>query len=93
MKIYFTASLTGKKYYKANYLKILTLLENLGCKVVHNDIIRMTKEKVNKKNKNERIAFIKSLNKNIKWCDAIVVEVSYPSTSIGYEIALAKTIN
>ncbi len=89
MKIYFHASLTGKKYYLKNYQKIVSYLQELGCKVFYKHIFMGSKEKIMNETRQERLVYHHLLNKNLKWCDAVVSEVSYPSTATGYEICLA----
>ena len=89
MKIYFTASLTGKKLYEENYKKIVFCLRELDCNVFTSHIFHKSREQVRNEDKKSRFIYHQLLNKNIKWCDAVVSEVSYPSTSVGYEISLA----
>ena len=89
MKIYFTASLTGKKYYEENYKKIVSYLKEFGHKVIAEHILHGSKEKVLKETREEKLVYLKWLNKRIKKCDVMIAEVSYPSTSVGYEISLA----
>lgn len=89
MKIYFTASLTGKKLYEDSYRKIVFHLERLGCKVFSEHIFSSTKPGVCEETIKERTAYLQLLGRNLKWCDAVVSEVSYPSTSTGYEICSA----
>jgi len=44
MKIYFTASLTGKKEYLNNYKKIVQYLKKLKCKVFYEQISKLVKK-------------------------------------------------
>lgn len=88
MKIYFTASLTGKKYYLKNYKKIVEYLEKLNCEVFSEHIFSNTREQIRAEGRKERIKYLNLLHKNLSWCDAVVAEVSYPSTSVGYEMSL-----
>lgn len=88
MKIYFTASLTGKKYYEENYKKIVEYLEKLNCEVFSKHIFSSTREQIRAQGRKERIKYLNLLHKNLSWCEAVVAEVSYPSTSVGYEMSL-----
>jgi len=88
MKIYFTASLTGKKLYEENYRRIVSCLKDLNCKVFAEHVFRGSGEGIRKENRKERMVYHRLLNRNIKWCDVAIAEVSYPSTSVGYEISL-----
>lgn len=89
MKIYFTTSLTGKKYYEENYKKIVNYLKELNCKIAYEQVFTSSKEKISQETREERLVYHKLLNKNLNWCDVVVSEVSYPSTATGYEICLA----
>lgn len=88
-KVYFTASITGKKHYLDNYLKIIRFLENKNCQVIYNHIINSTESEVKLEKKEDRIRFHKQLERWITGCDFVVAETSFPSISIGYEISLA----
>lgn len=89
MKVYFTASVTGKKYYLANYLKIIDILTAKKHQVISNHIIETTESQLRMEKKEERIKFQAQLEKWINACDFVVAETSFPSISVGYEIALA----
>lgn len=89
MKIYFTASLTGKKYYLENYKKIVQYLEEMDCKVFSGHVFTNTKQQIIKETREERVAYHHYMEGKITWCDAVIAEVSFPSTSVGYEISLA----
>jgi nucleoside 2-deoxyribosyltransferase len=89
MKIYFTASLTGKKYYLENYKKIMQYLEEMDCKVFSGHVFTNTKQQLLKETREERVAYHSYMEGKISWCDAVIAEVSFPSTSVGYEISIA----
>ncbi|OGD62855.1 hypothetical protein A2160_05720 [Candidatus Beckwithbacteria bacterium RBG_13_42_9] len=91
MKVYFTASLTGKKLFGENYQKITSSLRRQGHQVFDEHIVNSTKEKIMNESPGQRLAYIKLLNKNLRWCDVVLAEVSYPSTSVGFEICLAMS--
>jgi len=89
MKAYFTASIAGKKYQLDNYHAVINYLESKGVEVVSDHIMQATESKIRMETKDERIKFQKTLESWINDCDLMVVEASFPSISVGYEIALA----
>lgn len=89
MKIYFTASIVGKKHYLAQYQDIINQLTELGHTVVSDHIIKTTESQIKMETKEERQLFHKKLTHWISDSDCIIVEASFPSISVGYEISLA----
>lgn len=89
MKVYFTASITGKNHYLSNYLKIVQYLESKGHKVQAHHILDSTETGMRLKTKEERLKFHKQLISWIQNADFMIVEASFPSISVGYEISLA----
>ena len=89
MKVYFTASITGKKQYLPNYLKIIRYLESKGHKVQAHHILDSTESGIRLQTKEDRLRFHKQLTGWIQDADFMIVEASFPSISVGYEISLA----
>ena len=89
MHAYFTASIVGKRHHLDNYLHIISLLQKKGVTVTADHIIETTEEKIHFESKEERVNIQKQLENWITESDFIVVEASFPSISVGYEIALA----
>jgi 2'-deoxynucleoside 5'-phosphate N-hydrolase len=89
MKIYFTASLTGKNLYEENYKKIIKILEDMDIKVVSDHVLTEEKGGVSAKSHEEIISFYKKISNWISQSDIVVAEVTYPSTNVGHEITLA----
>jgi len=89
MHAYFTASIVGKKYHLDNYLRIISLLQKKGVVVAAEHIIDTTEEQIHFESKEKRIEIQKKLENWIMESDFVVVEASFPSISVGYEIALA----
>lgn len=89
MQAYFTASITGKKQYLANYLKIIEFLTSKGYKVISDHIIKTTEGFIRPLGREERLRYHENLESWIKNSDFIIAEISYPSVSVGYEISLA----
>lgn len=89
MNIYFTASLGAKKQYIHKYKAIVDYLEKQHHKVVSEHIFNATEESVRLTKKDDRVAFLHRVENWIKTSNFIIAETSFPSVSVGYEIALA----
>ncbi len=89
MKVYFTASITGKKQYLPNYLAIVRYLESKGYKIQAHHILDSTESEMRLKTREDRLRFHKQLAAWIQEADFMIVEASFPSISVGYEISLA----
>lgn len=93
MNIYFTASLTGKKQFEDNYKKIVELLNEFGHTVQSDHILKISSSDVKDQSIADRKKHHKKLQKWLSSADLVVAEVSYPSVSVGYEVALAISKN
>ena len=89
MKIFFNASLTGKKLYKSNYLAIIDQLEKLGHTIISAPVKTGDITKVARASQQQAEKYYQDLMKSIAAADINVFEVSYPSTGIGHEIAVS----
>jgi len=93
MVIYFTASVVGKKQYLPNYIKIIDLLKAKNYQVIADHILKVTEQDIRFEKREDRLKFHGHLEKWIGSCDFMVVEASFPSISVGYEISLALRLN
>lgn len=89
MVAYFTASITGKKDYLPQYTQIISLLNNFGVEVISDHIIKTHSHEIKAESRDTRLAFQGKLNHWITKSNFVVAEVSFPSTSVGFEISLA----
>jgi hypothetical protein len=89
MNVYFTASIVGKKDYLENYQKIIDVLRAKNFIVQSEHIINTTEPEIHMKTREERLKFHRKLETWIQKADFMVVESSFPSISVGYEISLA----
>lgn len=89
MKIYFTASVVGKRYHLDKYKAIVAYLKSQGHEVMADHIIRTTEDEIHLETKEHREKFHKQLTGWITSSSCMVVEASFPSISVGYEISLA----
>ena len=89
MNIYFTASVTGKKDYAANYEEIVRVIKDLGHKVY--TFINLISSGDNRalESLDKRVEIHKKLMQEISKCDLLIAEASYPSINVGYEITTA----
>ena len=92
-KVYFSASITGRKHYLANYLKIVELLKSRKYYVISHHITDANETAIAMETKEDRLKFHKQLEKWIGSCDFMIAETSFPSISVGYEISLALQLN
>ena len=89
MKIFFNASLTGKKVYGVQYGKINELLsQQSGC-TVNSPVTKGDVAKVVLETTVDAENYYTKLLRWIKSADICIFEVSYPSLGIGHEITLA----
>jgi hypothetical protein len=89
MKIYFTASISGKKELVNNYKAIVKSLEDLGNTVIASHILGVNAKDLEKESKEERVKHFNKVKKWIGSSEMMVAEVSHSSTNVGYEISLA----
>ena len=86
MRVYFLASISGRKQYDNFYQEIVRILRKFNCEV-EEYVSKCTSESLLAQTTKERIKDHKKLQKAAKKADLIVAEASFPSTSAGYEIA------
>lgn len=89
MHAYFTASIVGKRYHLNNYLAIIQLLKSQGISVTSDHIIKTDESTIHFESRDERLDFHRKLERWINEADFMIVEATFPSISVGYEISLA----
>jgi hypothetical protein len=89
MKIFFDASLTGRKEYGENYDHITEALRRAGHEILDSPIFATDSKTRLGETSKEAGSYYDKLLKLIKKADVVFLEVSFPSTSIGHETALA----
>jgi len=92
MNIYFTASVSAKQKFFIEYTNIIHYLEIQGHKVTSKHITDITELQIQEESREEILNFQTKVEQWIKKCDFIVADTSFPSVSVGYEIALALRI-
>jgi hypothetical protein len=93
MIAYFTASIVGKKHLLGDYEFILKLLKDRKITCIADHILHTSEDQIKMETREERLAFQDKLEKWIMSADFLVVEASFPSISVGYEISLALQRN
>ncbi len=89
MNVYFSASIVGKSLHLEKYQKIVKILKDKGCIVQAEHILDTSPDDIRLESRESRIEFHKKLQGWISGCDCMIVESSFPSISVGYEISLA----
>lgn len=90
MKIYFTGSLHNENINSKLYERIVKFLEKEGHVVQYEHILAREVKDLEVQTLAERKEYYHKLNKWLSSCDAVVCEISYPSTiNIGHELTLA----
>jgi hypothetical protein len=93
MNIYFTASIVGKKNFLSNYMVIVNYLRAKGFTVQAEHIVNVSEAEIHMETREQRLKFQRTLERWIQKCDFMVVETSFPSISVGYEISLGVQFN
>lgn len=84
MKVYFTASLRGKKDKNFDYTKIYKIIENLGHQHVDDLIVSGNSHNFYEGTNEDKANLYKKALDSIKNCDVVVLDVSVPSLSMGF---------
>jgi len=97
MKVYFTASQRGKKYFKNYYIRIFKTIEKLGYQNINDDVLSISYKKFYRNlelgGPQKHIELYKQKISNIRQADICVFECSLHSLSIGFIIEKALDAN
>lgn len=88
MKIYFVASISGKKTYLKEYQEIISVLKAEGHTVTESTL-EPTVDYVYGLSDQDKSSFYKKMLGFIQGADLIVAEVSHPSLGVGHEVSVA----
>lgn len=93
MRIFFTASFEGKKYYQKYYDKIIQIIESTGAQIISPERTRQyqdafRKENIKKFGDRDRIHY-EFIRQGIANADAVIIEASNEDFRIGHEATLA----
>ncbi len=89
MKVFFNASVTGRKEFEKEYRAIDAVLRGLPYELIASPTFTATAEDVKRETTRESTAYFKKLVGWIKSSDINIFEVSYPSLGIGHEVAMS----
>lgn len=92
MKIYFTSSIRGLKNLKNNFDAIYISIKKLGHEYIGNYPFKVTEEDVYAFKESDCLDLLKSTHRYLRECDAIILEISTHSASIGYLIMKALSL-
>lgn len=92
MTIFFSGSLYGKDQYGDRYQKIVALVKSGGHKIIANHILLTSHEEIQKRSSRDDNRELKKILEDVKRSDAIFVELSHASTSVGFFIAQALNL-
>lgn len=87
--LYFTASIVGKQDHLARYQKIVSELKKHTTHVTYEHILKTSETDLREETESDRRAFYEQLKLWVTQSNAVIAEVSYPSTSVGFEISYA----
>ena len=90
MRIYFTGSLHNRNIDREIYEQIISQVELMGHSVKSDHIMDTLAIDLEKQSASQRQAYYQQMKKWISSAEAVVCELSYPSTiNIGHEVSLA----
>jgi len=93
MRIYFTASLRGKKEFGENYSEIVRILTKLGHKVFSEHILKYDQPGIGNLSDEEAKRNYVRIITEIKKAEIVVAEVSTQSLSVGHELTETMMLN
>ena len=89
MKVYFNASLAGKKNYGKAFEIIIKTIKSLGHKTEADHVMARNYSQVNKQTREEHEYDFKKAREQIQESDVMIVEATYPSIGVGHTMTLA----
>ena len=92
MTIFFSGSLYGKEQFGDRYEKIVELVKDQGHQILADHILGTTHEQIQQRAAKDDAKQFKKILDNIKKSDAVFVELSHASTSVGFFIAQAISL-
>lgn len=89
MKIYFDASLIGKKINLTAYQKIIKITKELGHEIVYEHALKRDYEQLNLQSKLQHVKNFNTTRKLIEKNDSLIIECTHPSIGLGRIIGIA----
>lgn len=92
MRLFYTASFSGKTKYQRQYDKVLKVLQNHDVDIISPEL-GLYKEVLSKKEltslKSDQEIHYAAIRKGISLCDAVVIEISQEDFQLGHEATMA----
>jgi hypothetical protein len=92
MTIFFSASVYGKDQFGDRYQKIVDLVKSSGHRIIADHILLTSHEEIQKRSSKDDNRELKKILEDVKRSDAVFVELSHASTSVGFFIAQALNL-
>lgn len=89
MKFFFCASIQGKPQFDKQYRLIEEEGKRLGYDIDASTVFKYTSEQMHSWSDKEVIAFHHEVTNGMKSADALIIEASYPSLGVGFNLATA----
>ena len=89
MRFFFSASIHGKQQFEQHYRIIEQEVKRLGHEIDTSTVINNNSEVMKDFDEQEVLEFHKSVMNGMKRSDALLIEASYPSISVGFNLAAA----
>ncbi len=89
MKIFFHASIYGKRFHGESYEEIVTMVTKLGATVYSDHLLKRSSEDTDKFTREDHQRDFQVLTQQIKQSDAVIIEATYPSIGTGHYMTIA----
>lgn len=89
MRFFFTASVHGKKQLESNYRLIEQEVKRLGHEVDNGNFSDQSPEEMDKWDEHQSLEFHKKIMNGMKRAEGLLIEASYPSVGVGFNLASA----
>lgn len=94
MTVFFTAAFKGKAKYQKQYDWIVSAIQKTGIDLISPELGNYTsvlRPSEIAKYKDPRVIHYEAIRRGISLADAVIIDVTYDNTHVGYEIALAAS--
>ena len=89
MKVFFIASIHGKRKFENNYRAIIDYFRSAGHTIEAEHVLGVVGKDLESWDDEKDLRFHKSILTGIKGADIVVAELSYSSVSVGYLVSVA----
>lgn len=89
MRFFFSASVHGKKTIESNYRLIEQEVKKLGFEIDASTVLNQDPNEMDTWDEQKSLAFHKTVMNGMKRADGLLIEASYPSVGVGFNLASA----